>query len=389
MSKRASKEGSIFERGDGRWVATLHLGYIDGKRRRRYFYGATQADALEKLDKAKSTVRAGLPIPPERLTVGQVLDQWLAEAVKPRRRASTYRRYADIVRVHLKPDLGRTRLAKLTPAQVQALLAAKEKAGLSPRTVQYIRGTLRTALARAMKWGYIGINVAGLTDPPRAVRHPVDALSVELARGLVAAVETHRLGNLFVVALATGMRQGELLGLRWPDIDLDAGTLRVSNSLQRVPGERVEGERTAATYQLLEPKTEKSRRGLALPAVAVSALRAQRDRQTFERSAAKLEWANQWDLVFTTPFGKPLHGPTVTRTFQEQLTKAKLPPMRFHDLRHGAATLMLVQGVPLKVVQEALGHASITVTADVYAHVLPELQRDAANRMDNALRGAV
>ena len=379
MRKRAAKEGSIFQRGDGRWVASLQLGYVNGRRARRHFYGATQHEALEKLERAKGTMRAGLPIPPERLRVGQVLDQWLAEAVKPKNRASTYRRHDDIVRVHLKPSLGHTRLAQLTPGQVQALITAKLAEGLSPRTVAYIRGVLRTALARAMRWGYIGINVATLTDPPRATHHQVEALSIEQARVMLAAVAGHRLSHLFVTALATGMRQGELLGVRWQNIDLDAGTLRVSKSLQRIEGE----------YQLLEPKTAKSRRMVVLPEIAKDVLREQRLRWVEEKLAAGSMWEEQWNLVFCSRTGHPLHGPTVTRAFQDQLARAGLPRLRFHDLRHGAATLLLAQGTPLKVVQEALGHATISVTADVYGHILPELQKDAAKRMDDALRGAV
>lgn len=379
MSKRANTEGSVYQRHqDGRWVASIHLGYLGGKRQRRSFYGATQAEVLAKLQKAHATLRSGLPIPPERLTVGHLLDQWLAEAVKPKNQPSTYRRHSDLVRVHLKPALGHVRLAKLTPGQVQTMINAKLAAGLSPRTVQYVRGILRTALGRAMRWGYIGINVAALTDPPKVPRHEVAALSTGEARALLAAVEEHRLSALFVTALATGMRQGELLGVSWKDIDLDAGTLRVTRSLQRVNG----------AYALLDPKTSKSRRLVALPEVAVEALRAQRDLQTSEKNAAKAEWEDGWDLVFTTPFGRPLHGPTVTRQFQAALKVAGLPRQRFHDLRHGAASIWRGQGTELKVVQEALGHATISVTADVYGHLLPQLQRDAARRMDQALRGA-
>ena len=380
MSKRANTEGSVYQRKkDGRWVASVHLGYVDGKRQRRTFYGATQAEALAKLKKAQSTIGAGLPIPPERLTVGQLLDQWLAEVVKPKNKVSTYRRHSDIVRVHLKPTLGHIRLARLTPVQVQALVTAKLASGLSPRTVQYIRGILRTALGRAMRWGYVGINVAALTDPPKMVRHEIAALSFDEARTMLTAVRDHRLGPLFVTALSTGLRQGELLGVSWKDVDLDAATLRVSSNLQRVDGE----------YVLLDPKTPKSKRLIALPATAVTALRAQRDRQTFERNAAKTEWRNTWDLVFTTPFGLPLHGPTVTRQFQQALTAKGLERRRFHDLRHGAASIWLASGTELKVVQEALGHATISVTADVYGHLLPQLQKDAAKRMDEALRGAL
>ena len=380
MSKRATGEGTIFQRkGDGRWAGSIHMGYLGAKRQRRTFYGATEAEVLAKMKSAHATLGAGLPIPPTRLTVGAVLDQWLLETVKPSSRASTYRRHSDIVRCHLKPTLGHVRLASLTPAQVQRLLNAKLAEGLAPRTVQYIRGVLRHALGRAMRWGYIGINVAALTDPPRIQRHEVAAISPEDARTLLKAVAEHPFASLFVTALATGMRQGELLGTRWQDVDLNAGTLRVTGNLQRVDGQ----------YVLLEPKTAKSKRTVALPTIAVDALRTRGTQQKEQRLRAGSLWTNPLDLIFTTPFGKPMHGPTVTRSFQTALEAAKLPRQRFHDLRHGAASLLLAQGVPLKVVQEALGHATISVTADVYGHLLPELQKDAAIRMDQALRGAV
>jgi integrase len=375
MSKRANDEGTVFKRADGRWSAALQLGYFNGKRQRRYYYGATQKEARSKLQKAQATLSQGLPIPPERLTVGQLLDQWLSDVVKPTTRDSTYRRHADIVRVHLKPTLGHVRLAKLTHEQVQSLMSAKLAARLSPRSVQYIRGVLRAALSRGMRWGYIGINVATLTDPPRVQRREVHPLSKDEARALLKALRGHALSPLFVTALATGLRQGELLGLRWKDVDLDAASVRVTSSLQKVAGE----------YVLLEPKTAKSRRTAILPEAAQAALREQRLRQVEQRLAIGPEWGDEWGLVFTTPFGRPWHGPTVTRQFQAALKAAGLPRTRFHDLRHGAATLYLAQGVPLRVVQEILGHATISVTADVYGHLVPELQKDAADRMDDAL----
>lgn len=384
MGKRGNNEGSIFQRADGRWAGQVHLGYGEGKRLRRTFYGATQSEVIEKVKAAQSAIRSGLPLPPDRLTVGALLDQWLEEVVRPKNRPATYERHAGIVRAHLKPTLGHVRLAKLTPVQVQSLLNAKSTAkgkngrSLSPRTVRYIRLILGSALRHAMRWGYIGINVAALTDAPRVAPYHVEALSPDAARKLLDAISSHRFRNLFICARATGARQGELLGARWRDIDLDAGIMRIKTSLQRIDGE----------YQLVEPKTAKSRRTLALPAIAIEALHEQRARWAADRLAAGERWADL-DLVFCLSDGSPLHGPTVTRQFQAQLKDAGLPRVRFHDLRHGAATLMLSQGVPLKVVQETLGRATIAVTADVYGHLLPELQKDAAQRMDNALRGTV
>ncbi len=379
MSKRANNEGSIYQRtSDGRWVASIIVDYSNGRAKRRVFYGTTQAEALDKLKAARTKLQSGHPIPPERYTVGKLLDEWLAQVVKAKNRPSTYRRHADIVRVHIKPSLGHVRLAKLRPGQVQALLNDKLASGLSPRSVAYIRVVLRAALHHGMRWGLVGINAAALTDPPPASKHQVTPMTVDDARRLLEAIRGHENEHLFVVALASGLRQGELLGARWQDFDQESGTLKVTYSLQKIDGQ----------YRLVKPKTDQSRRTVALPDIAVTALRAQRDRQTFERAAAGAEWNNEHDLIFATPLGAPFHGPTITRRFQACLASVGIPRQRFHDLRHGTATLMLAQGVPLKVVQEVLGHTTITTTADVYAHLLPELKREAATSMDNALRGA-
>lgn len=378
MTKRGHGEGSVYRRRDGKWAGALSLGYdgSTGKPLRKYVYGATQGEALEKLAELKRTVAKGLPITPGRMTVAQLLTQWLTDRVAGRVRASTYRDYESIVRVHLIPALGRHRVKSLTPQHVQAMLNTKATA-LSARRVQYIRTVLRMALKHGQRWGYVGQNVASLTDIAPAKKRRVDALTAPQAAELLKAVESHRERHLFVVALATGLRQAEILGLRWPDVDLEAGTLRVRETLQRLDG----------AYVLLPPKTEESDRTIALPAIALEAMKARRVEQLEQRLAAGPLWRDVWGLVFTTPFGKPLHGETLTRNFQAALVAAGIPRQRFHDLRHGAATLMLGTGTELKVVQKILGHSTIVTTGDVYAGVIDELHRTAAANMDRALRG--
>lgn len=369
VAKRANNEGSIRQRPDGLWEARVT---VNGKQ--RSLYGKTRADVSRKMREALRDTEHGIPLADERVTVSQYLSQWLETSVKPAVRPSTYQSYEMHVRVHLSPALGRTRLSQLTPQHVQDMMNRLLESGRSPMTVLHIRATLRKALGQAVKWGMIQRNVASLVDPPKATRYRVEALSPEDAGKILAAVKGHRLEALFTVALAVGLRQGEALGLRWEDVDVEAAHLRVHQALQRING----------TLQLVEPKSARSRRTIPLPGVAVSALRGHRALQHRERLAAGDTWTDS-GLVFTTESGSPLDGPTVTRVLQRLLQAAGLPRHRFHDLRHDCATLLLAQGVPMRVVMETLGHSQISLTANTYSHVAPLLQRDAADRMNDLL----
>jgi integrase len=222
-------------------------------------------------------------------------------------------------------------------------------------------------------------NVARLVTPPRVERAEVRPLTPEQARAFLECCDRHQHQPLFVLAMATGLRQSELLGLSWPDVDLGAAAITVRAGLHRHD----------RGYIRTEPKTAASRRRLDLPAQAVAALHARLAQQKTDRLRVGPSWiGNPWDLVFTTEFGEPLSGFGVTRAFKRLLHEAGLPDQRFHDLRHGTATYLLVQGVPLKVVQTMLGHSTIHVTADTYAHVLPSLARDAADKVGELLWGA-
>jgi integrase len=378
MSRRGNSEGSIYQRGDGRWCAVVHIGYEGGHRRRRAFYGKTRQEAIYKLQAARRSLADSLPLPSQRRTVGDFLETWLDNAamkVRPR----TLQRYREIVRLQLIPSLGRIPLVKLTPEHVDQMMKAALATGASPCTVSHQRAVLRTALNVAMRRGLLGRNVASLTDPPRVPQREVRPLSRADARVLLEAARGDRLEALFTVALAVGLRQGEALGLRWPDVDLDAGTLTIQRSLQRVGGE----------WLFLEPKTARSRRTLPLPGPVVAALREHRARQLQERLRIGPAWEGErWgDLVFTDEAGGPLSGFHVRRRFYALLAVAGLPPMRYHDLRHGAASLMAAQGVPIRTAMEILGHSQISTTANIYAHVAPELTREAADRMAAALWG--
>lgn len=399
MTRRAAGEGTIrWDEKRKRWEARLSLGFgADGQRVRKAVYGKTQAAVRQKLDVLKAQVSSGLPVATERITVKTFLEQWLADAESAGKWAPlTLRRHRDLVRVHLVPALGRHRLEKLEPDHVQRLMAAKLDAGLSPRTVKYIRGLLRQALEQALRWGKVTRNVAALTETPKKVDHEFTAWTADEAKRFLAAVAGDRLQPLYAVGVACGLRQGELLGLKWSDVDLRAGTLTIKNTLQRIDG----------AYQLRPPKTEKSRRTIVLPAVARRALRQHRSAQLEERLRAGDRWDQDWDLVFSTATGAPIHGPWLTKLFQRTLHAHRLcqcdeeaarsrgregrcqpTQMRFHDLRHSCASLLWAQGVDLKGIQETLGHSSIETTSNIYTHMQDEGRQEVASRMDAALGG--
>lgn len=337
-------------------------------------YGRSRDEVRRKVADVLHSIQHGTYADARGRTVGDFLDQWLAEVAKPRVREWTYSGYEVHIRLHLKPGLGRIALERLTPQQVQALLNQKLREGLKPKTVRYLRGTLRTALNEAVRWGLIARNAAAIVEGPRVERYPIKPFTSEEARRLLEAVRGDRLEALYSVALTMGLRQGEALGLTWQDIDLAMGYMRISKQLQRIHG----------SPKLVEPKTEHSRRTLAMPPMIGQALREHYDRQQRERKGTAGHW-HDTGLVFTTPIGTPLDGTAVTKEFHRVLERAGLPQRRFHDLRHSCATLLLVQGVSPRVVMDVLGHSQIGLTMNTYSHVIPDLRRDAAQRMQDLL----
>lgn len=374
MSRRGPNEGSVYQRQDGRWEGAVHMGYLDGKRVRKFVIAATRTEAVAKMALVLKARDEHRPVPNQQERLGPFLRRWLDEVARPTLRASTYASYDDILRCHLIPGLGRVAIAKLAPAEVQSFLNRKLASGLSPRRVVYIHAVLRRALVTAEKWGLASRNVAKLVDPPRVPRHEITPLTPAQARQLIDAAADDRLLGLWVTALATGLRQGELLALRWDDVDLEAATLRVRHTLARVGGKLV----------LLEPKTDRSRRTVALPEVAIAALRAHRTRQRMERLVAGSRWQDTGH-VFATSVGTPIEAARVTRCFALALERAGLPRVRFHDLRHAAATFLLAQGFTLEDVKNLLGHSSIVLTSNTYGHVLAQRQQQLARGMDAVL----
>ncbi|HZT66039.1 MAG TPA: site-specific integrase [Acidimicrobiales bacterium] len=375
--RRGAGDGGVRLRPDGRWEATVEIGALGGRRRRKYVYGRTRADVVANLRSAQANVDAGLPLIDERTRLGTFLDLWLEEVVRPTRQQATFHGYEANVRLHIKPVLGHVPLARLSPPDVQAFLNLKRQEGLAPRTVQYVHATLRRALTIALRWGYVSRNVATLVEPVTLQREPVVPLTVEEARRLLEAAARDRLGAFYAVAVAVGLRPSEALGLRWEDLDLDAGVLRVRHALERRDGQ----------FVLKEPKSRTSRRTVALPSVCLDALRVHRRRQLEERLLAGPLWEDR-DLVFATPTGGPISRTVVSHRFARLQKEAGVPHHRLYDCRHTAASLLLAQNVHPRVVMEVLGHSSFALTMDTYSHVMPVLVRDAAEAMDKILRGA-
>jgi integrase len=369
-ARRANGEGSIYRRRNGSWSAIASL--PDG--RRKHVYGRTREEVRRKLSEILHTLDHGTFADARGKTLGEFLDEWLVEVAKPRVRAWTFNGYEVHVRLHIKPAIGRIPLDRLTPQNVQFLLNEKLRQGLKPKTVRYIRGTLRTALNEAQRWGLVPRNAAALVDGPRVERYTVHPFTPDEARTLLHSVKGDRLEALYSVALTMGLRQGEALGLTWDDVDLQLGYLRITKQLQRIHG----------SPKLVEPKTERSRRTLALPPMIARHLQQHLAKQQRERVNAGSRWLEH-GLVFTTPIGTPLDGTAVTKQFHQVLDRAGLSQRRFHDLRHSCATLLLVQGVSPRVVMDLLGHSQIGLTMNTYSHVIPDLRRDAADRIEQLL----
>ncbi len=370
--RRGHGDGSIYERrvnGQLQYVGQISLGRVDGKRLRKAASGATKAEVRARLKEIQRSFDAGLAVAQAPQTVGEWLTKWLSQLeTGQKKRAATIRRYSSLARVHLIPVLGHHRLDKLSRVQVDDFLAAKLHE-LQPRTVHHLRAVLRTALNRALRDGLVLRNVAALTEPVDVPQAPRRFLTVAEAQAVLKAAQGERLEALYVLTLNLGLRIGEALALRWQDVDLAAGRLKVVYNLQRVRGK---------LDPRVEPKTEKSRRTIGLPPGVVDALSAHRERQ-------RNDPIRHMDLIFTTQVGSPLDPSDVSREFRAFLERKSLPRVRFHDLRHAAGSIMLKNGTPMHVVSRILGHSNIATTVDIYGHVEDLALDEAAVAMGRAL----
>jgi integrase len=346
--------------------------------------GKTKKEVRDKLHEAFRQVEQQTFVGTSQQKLGDFLAQWLEDTHKYRLRQRTYERYHQILHLHLIPSLGHHTMQKLTPQHIQAFYKHKLDEGLSNSTVGTFHNVLHKALDTALRWGLVARNVSELVTPPRKEHYEIQPLSMEQVQQLLQALPGNPLEVLFVLALGTGMRQGEILALKWQDIDLVRGTLQVRRVLTHVTIRlRKEGE---PSFIETEPKTERGRRCLALPELVIQALVTHKELQVQQIRDAGCYW-HQHDYVFCTKLGKHLTPNYVVTTFKSLLKKAELPNIRFHDLRHTAATTLLALGVNPKIVQEMLGHTEISMTMDIYSHVLPGMQKEAMRQMNTALRG--
>ncbi|MEJ7843700.1 MAG: site-specific integrase [Rubrobacter sp.] len=372
--KRGNGEGSITRRKDGRWMARYTVHTAKGPKRRTV-YGKTRKEAADKLAKVLSDRVEGIDYDDENMTVREYLDRWLKGSVRGSVRQSTYDRDANLVQNHLQPALGGIKLRKLSAAHVQGFYRDRLDAGLSASTVHKMHAILHKALSQALRWHMVPRNVAEAVRPPRPAPKEMRPLSPEETRGLLRAARGERLEPLYVLAVTTGMRQGELLALRWQDVDLENATVSVRRTLTRDGGRVVIGE----------PKTKKSRRSISLTPRAVEALGAHLERQLGEIQILGDRYEDR-GLLFATDTGGPINPSNLRkRSLAPLLKKARLPHIRFHDLRHTCATLLLVQGTHPKYVQELLGHATVAITLDTYSHVLPGMGDQTARAMEAVL----
>jgi len=381
--------GSIRQRQGAKGVSyEVHVAIgvdpVTGKRKQETATFKTKREAEKALALMLVEIdRGGVP-DASKTTIGKYFTDWLASYAKPNTRPTTYKSYEIYTNTHLIPALGSILLTKLQPTHLSALYTRKlngerkdgKEGGLSPRTVRYLHSIVREALQHAFRLGMVLRNVADMVQPPRAVRPPVKVWNAEEASRFLNVAEGAAYSPLWRVLIATGMRRGEALGLRWSDLDWQRSVLQVRQTLIDVQGQLSFGE----------PKTKSGRRTIALDPITLAVLKEHRLRQVERRLQLGDLWHNL-DLVFTAENGNWLHPRNVARTYAALVAKVDVPYIPLHGLRHTSATLLLQKNIHPKIVSERLGHASIGITLDTYSHVLPTMQQEAADAIAAALTG--
>ena len=360
MSARRSKgEGTLYFREDRqRWVAQITL--PNGLRRSKT--SETQKEARDWLIKQRNLANEGLFVADNQIKLRDFLEQYLSNVAIHKLRPRTYERNVSIIRNHINPGIGNIKLNALRADQIQQFYAQKLAEGATKSTVKYIHVILHKCLKQAFKWGLVSRNVAELVEVPKPAKKTFHTWTTHEVAEFLAAVKDHRWYLVYVIAIYCGLRQGEILGIRRRDIDLERGIIHVRRQVTYITGKGL---------VLTEPKTEKAKRPVTVPATTLALL---------EQYVEEIE--DRDELIFTTSTGKPVSPRNVIRHFKQVIEQVGLPDIRFHDLRHTHATLLLAAGVHPKVVQERLGHSQISLTLDTYSHVIPSLQTEAAEQFD-------
>ncbi|HKP51498.1 MAG TPA: site-specific integrase [Chloroflexia bacterium] len=361
------------------WQFTVELPRdpITGKRRQKLLSAATKREVEDKAMQLRASIGAGgfAEADAKKLTVTDYLKKWL-ESSKQSTRATTHRRYGDLMRQHVMPFIGGIKLAKLAPLDVQRLYSDRmEVARLSPTTVAQIHTILHKALKQAVRWGLLTRNVTEAVDRPRRITPNYVTWNQTQVSTFLAVSDKDELGALWRLALLTGMRRGEILGLKWEDVDFERSVLAVKRALIRSAGKG---------FEFSQPKSAAGKRAIALSRSVVQALHKHRIRQLEARLAIGTAYVDQ-GLVFATALGTPTLPNSLMLRFKRLIAEAGLPMLRFHDLRHTSATLMLANGEHPKIVQERLGHSDVSMTLNRYSHVTMDMQKEAASRLDKLL----
>lgn len=371
--RRGHGEGSVYQFKPGLWAASVDLGWIDGKRRRKVVYGKTEAEAIAKRDELRRSLKLGVNLAAPPQTMREWLTEWLANKTADGTKPSTVERYRQVVHGHLIPALGKTKLDKLTPRDVQRMVAALSDK-LSPASVVKVHGVLRSSLSDALRLDLVARNVAKSVRLPSMGRDERRALTPTEARKLLTELNGDRLEALFVLALTTGLRRGELLGLRWSDVDAAGKVLFVRQTVQRVGGQ----------LRVITPKTARSTRSVPLGKLALDALTRHRAVQEAECAHAAELWRDE-GFVFANGLGGAMEPRNVNRRFEQARKAVGLDWLHLHDLRHAYATFLIDGGAELRTVMDLLGHSTIRLTADTYGHVLRSRAQDAAEQIDRIM----
>lgn len=387
MAKRSNGEGTIFKRSDGRWCASRYVDVGNGKFKRKYVYGKTQKEVKEKLKKLESYTA---PKETDTILLQEWMMEWMREYKEPILKQTTYENYMMNIQTHIvNSEIGKSELAKLTTDQLQKFYNSKlqgkgGKEKLSRRTVEYLHTIIGGALSQAYRNELLPKNVNDFTVLPRKDKQEIEPLTIEeLQKVLIAAKDT-RLYDLLVVEIYTGMRKGEILGLQWENVDFEKKMLYVKKNLCRVKNKDSTDKRKTKLV-LMEPKTKKSVRAIPLTEEAIHILKIHRKRQNEEKMRFRDIYRDQ-GIVFAKPDGGFEDPREILRSFHKILEEAGVRKCRFHDLRHTFASILLNEGESMKVIQELLGHSTITTTMDIYSHVAKETKEKSVKVIERAIR---